>query len=217
MQAPDGYRFERGLLWPDYDVKCAKVVFKMASDLDHIMRFVPRHDTVLQAGGNCGVWPRALAHLFERVITFEPDPRNFACLAYNTREMPNVSRFKYALGDVAGWGTMETPAHETDNCGALQFVPSATDCADSQIPMMRIDSLGLDKCDLIYLDIEGFEIPALRGAAETLTRCKPVVVIEDKGLSERYGFKQGEAAEVLRPLGYRVVERIHRDVVFSAA
>jgi FkbM family methyltransferase len=217
MKAPDGYRYERGLLWPDYDVKCAAVVFKMTRDLDAVLKYVPGRDTVIQAGGNCGVWPRALAPLFKRVITFEPDKRNFKCLSHNTKEFNNVVAFNYALGDVAGFGTMDTPAHETDNCGAIQFVPSVTDSAASDIPMMRVDSLKLTPCDLLYLDIEGFEIPALRGALETIQRCKPVIVIEDKGLSERYGYKQGEAFEVVRPLGYKVVQKIHRDVVFAPA
>jgi FkbM family methyltransferase len=214
MSLPEGFRLERGLMWPAYDTKCAKVIFKMATDLDVIMKLVPGRDTVVQAGGNCGVWPRTLAPLFGRVITFEPDKRNYTCLVHNTRELPNVTAFNYAIGDAPGYGTMDTPSHETDNCGALQFVPSVTDSGASDVPMMRIDSLGLAVCDLIYLDIEGFEIPALTGARATIDKCKPVIALEDKGLSERYGFKQGDVVNVLRDRhGYRVAQRIHRDVV----
>lgn len=220
MHAPEGYRYERGLLWPAYDEKCARVVFKMAKDLEHILRYVPRRRTVIQAGGNCGVWPIALAPLFERVLTFEPDPRNYNCLRYNTKDLLNVFTYAQALGDSAGRGHMFTPDHETDNCGALQFVPipetSPGNGKDPAVPMSRVDAFGVNTLDLLYLDIEGFEIPALQGSFETLARCKPVIVIEDKGLSERYGYKKGDAAAVLRPLGYRPVEHIHRDVVFVA-
>jgi FkbM family methyltransferase len=203
-------------LWPGYDEKCAAVVFKMASDLDVILKLVPGRHTVVQAGGNCGVWPRALAPLFERVVTFEPDKRNYECLMHNTREFPNVVAFNYALGDVAGWGTMETPDHETDNCGALQFVPSITDSADGRVPMMRVDALGLDKCDLLYLDIEGFEIPAINGAAETIAKTRPVIALEDKGLSQRYGYAKGDVVNLLEDkFAYRVVQRIHRDVILA--
>lgn len=186
----------------------------MASDLDVILKLVPGRDTVLQAGGNCGVWPRALAPLFNRVITFEPDKRNFQCLNFNTRELPNVIAFNYALSDVVGCGTMYTPDHETDNCGALQFDPSVTDCGASDVPTMRIDTLNLQVCDLLYLDIEGFEIPALKGAAETINRCRPVIALEDKGLSVRYGYAKGDVVALLEDKWqYRVAQRIHRDVI----
>lgn len=219
MNPPEGYRIERGLLWPAYDHKCAKVVFRMASDLDVILKFVPGRDVVVQAGGNCGVWPRALAPLFKQVLTFEPDPMNYTCLRHNTKDFGNVIQYNMALGHEAGYGEMFTPSHETDNCGALQFDVNglgSTTVKDA-IQMVRLDSLGLQTCDLLYLDIEGFEHMALRGSLETIKRCKPVIVIEDKGLSERYGYKQGEAFEVIQPLGYKVVQRIHKDVVFSAA
>lgn len=211
-KAPDGFRFERGLLWPDYDEKCAAVVFKMASDLDVILKLVAGRDTVVQAGGNCGVWPRALAPYFKRVITFEPDPANFTCLLHNTRGLPNVTQFNYALSDEVGRGVMDTPDHETNNCGALQFVP--TD--GGGIPTMRLDSLRVTPCDLLYLDIEGFELFALKGAYETIDRCRPVIALEDKGLSDRYGYAKGDVVAYLQDAhNYRVVQRIHRDVVLA--
>lgn len=211
MEAPKGYRFERGLLWPAYDEKCARVVFKMASDLSVIMRYVKQPRVVVQAGGNCGVWPRTLAPMFGEVHTFEPDPMNFTCLQHNTRELGNVHRYNVGLGAERMRAVMDTPSHETDNCGALQVVPA--DVGGVQI--ITIDSLELPIVDLLYLDIEGFEIPALLGAAETIKQCKPIIALEDKGLSTRYGYEQGDVVEILNRMGYRVVERIHRDVVFA--
>ena len=210
---PPGYRLERGLLWPAYDRKCAKVVFKMATDLNVILRFVKKRDVVIQAGGNCGVWPRALAPLFNQVITFEPDPVNYFALCHNIREFPNVHPFNYALGDDnAQRVDMFKPDHEQDNCGALQVRPSQ----DGQIPVMRLDDLKPPGCDLLYLDIEGFELRALGGAASLIDTFRPVIVLEDKGLSEAYGVPTGAAPLWLRDtFGYRIAERVHRDVVLT--
>jgi FkbM family methyltransferase len=210
MNAPEGFRFEQGLLWPDYDVKCAQVVFKMTTDLDHVMRFCAQKRRVVQAGGNCGVWPRALAPHFEQVMTFEPDPRNFLCLEHNTRGIPNILKYNTGLGN-GGRASMFTPSHELDNCGALQVDP----CDEGEISLMKLDALNLQELDLLYLDIEGFEIPALLGAAATIARCRPIVAIEDKGLSERYGYKKDDAVGVMRAAGYAVVKRMHRDVIFA--
>jgi FkbM family methyltransferase len=205
------YRDERGLLWPAYDEKCAAVVFKMAKDLDHVLPMLKNKRVCIQAGGNCGVWPRVLAPLFSQVLTFEPDPMNYVALKHNVADFPNVTPFNVALGTEAGFVDMFTPSHETDNCGALQVdvKPFGT------VPMISIDSLYVSAIDMIYLDIEGFEIPALRGAARTIRENRPLVVIEDKGLSERYGHKQGDADRVMADFGYKVAKRMHRDVVYS--
>ncbi len=210
LLASGEYREERGLLWPAYDEKCAAVIFKMAKDLDHVLPMLKQRRVCVQAGGNCGVWPRVLAPLFTQVVTFEPDRRNFLALKENVAEFANVHPFNMALGAEAGHVDMFTPDHETDNCGALQVDPKPM----GQIRMDTIDSMYLSAVDMIYLDIEGFEIPALQGARRTIEQDRPLVVIEDKGLSERYGHKQGDADKVMATYGYKVAKRLHRDVVY---
>jgi len=54
---------------------------------------------------------------------------------------------------------------------------------------MTIDDLGLDACDLIQLDVEGFEAKVLQGASQTITRCRPVIMVEDRGHGTRYGMQ----------------------------
>jgi hypothetical protein len=41
-----------------------------------------------------------------------------------------------------------------------------------------IDGLGLERLDLLKLDVEGMEAEALDGARETITRCKPILFVE---------------------------------------
>lgn len=201
-----GFRDERGFLWPAEDTQCAAAVFDSVTDLEIVMPHVKDRRICIQAGGNCGVWPRWLADRFDVVLTFEPDPTNFTALAVNTADKPNVIRFQCALGGLPG---MIGLAREAGNCGA-HFVSGS-----GAIPSMRIDDFNLPYCGLIYLDTEGAELPALHGAKYLIQSCRPVIVIEDKGLSERFGFKRGDADRWLAAeFGYRAVARPHRDVVF---
>lgn len=209
------WRTERaGLLWPAMDVKCAQVVFDMSRDLELVMKYVDGMGarpsrSCIQAGGNCGVWPRALAAHFAQVYTAEPHPLNFVALTVNTADMLNVIRLQVAFGfDRVTVGTA-LAAHETDNCGAFFVTPGK-----GAIPTIRIDDLAIPDCALIYLDIEGFELEALRGAEYTIGRGRPVIVLEDKGLSTRYGTEIGQAGEwIMKTFPYRQAARIHRDVV----
>jgi hypothetical protein len=80
--------------------------------------------------------------------------------------------------------------------------------------VLTIDSLSLPNCDLIYLDIEGYEMLALFGAANTISNYFPVIAVEDKGLSETFGYKKGDIEYYLiHEWDYKVVERPGRDVI----
>jgi hypothetical protein len=88
--------------------------------------------------------------------------------------------------------------------------------APGVVPVYRIDDLGLDVCDLIVLDIEGYELEALTGARETLAQHRPVVMLEDLGHIDKHGF--GTTASLytfLAEHGYRKVAAVAHDVVFT--
>lgn len=195
------------MLWPERDEGCHAVVFDSIGDIDRAARHCRARNAVVQAGGNCGVWPKALAGRFAAVYTFEPDPLNFYCLAANVPER-NVFKFNAALGHEH---KMVELVRDERNIGAHRVG------AQGPIPTLAIDALGLASCDLIYLDVEGYEFHALRGAHRTIRECKPVIAFEDKGISEHYGVAQGETAKFLEAAyGYRIVDRVANDIVMVA-
>lgn len=201
---PDGYRMERGLLWPATDVGGPAVMMSSATSLVDVYLHCEDFDVAVQAGGHCGVWPQAMAHKFAAVYTFEPDPMNFRCLCANA-PAENVYKYNAALGGVHGGIDL---VRRPDNTGAHVIG------GDGAIPTMLVDDLKLSACNLIYLDVEGYELRVLYGARETIAAHRPVIVIEDKGCSERYGVKIGETpAWVCDRFGYKIAERLHRDVV----
>ena len=155
--------------WPDNDVKCRDVVFEWSRDLYQVYPFCRSFRTAIQAGGNMGVWPWLLASRFQKVITAEPEPDCLRCLLENIKDLPNVAVVPYALGEFAGRGNI---VYVPANMGA-QFVQAAP---TGEVEITTIDRMGILDCDLIYLDIEGAEGPALRGAVDTIARCRPASV-----------------------------------------
>jgi FkbM family methyltransferase len=189
-------------------------VFGSVSDLDLVLPLVKNKRVCVQAGGAVGVWPLRLSKEFEVVYTYEPHPHNFRCLALNCLdEGENIIAINSALGDKFGRISLTLMEHETNNHGAFQ-VSEALGLTGKIIPLTVIDALDLVECDLIYLDIEGLELMALMGAKETIKKCRPVIAVEDKGLSTVYGYNKGQIEEwLISNFDYRVVARPHRDVI----
>lgn len=193
--------------WPRQDNKCRAVVFDTTLDLQQAYTWCRRFDTAVQAGGNMGVWPWKLSQRFRRVFTFEADCVCFPFLVKNLAGVKNVTAQNVALMDRAG--SVSVVTEDKDNLGA-QYVTTG-----DAVKAITIDSLDLDACDLIYLDIEGAEFRALEGAIETIKEFKPVIAVEDKKLSERFGTPKGHIENWLAGYGYKVVARPHRDVILK--
>lgn len=125
---------------------------------------------VVQAGGGLGMYPKLLSSIFKLVYTFEPDPLNFHCLVNNCQE-ENIIKINGALGDVHKMVSVKRA--DMGNVGMHTVVDGGF------IPQFTIDDLQLQHCDMILLDIEGYEINALKGAVRVIDTFKPLIVCEN--------------------------------------
>lgn len=172
-----------------------------------ILQYVPedKRHTVIQAGGNMGMYPRLLSDLFQRVYTFEPDPVNFHCLVANCQR-DNIVKLNAALGFQHGLVEVTKEPFFKDweiNYGVRTVIVTE----NANIPRLKIDDLSLNQCDLIMLDVEGHELPALKGAIETIEAFHPVVMVEQHSIYE-------SSEPFLRSFGYEPVDRSFHDVIF---
>lgn len=157
-----------GWWWPTADKVCWKTMQKFPNIPQDIMKYVEEKNVLVQAGGNAGFYVKQYAEKFKTVYTFEPDYVNFYCL---NRNVPNSNVFKFqsCLGSenkTVGFSINER------NRGASHVDGTG------HIPTLKIDNLGLTECNLIHLDIEGYEYFALQGALKTIKQFSPIVVIE---------------------------------------
>lgn len=158
--------------------------------------------TVVQAGGAFGIYPLALSHYFERVITFEPLMENLQCMAVNLGNQPNITVEEYAL-----WHTRDIPLQMAyskpvkNSYGAHHVGKSG-----QHVTSVTIDQYELEDVDLIWLDVEGAELHAIQGADLTIQRCRPVIILEDRALRHmrELGVSQGQAVRhVCERWGYK--------------
>lgn len=203
--------FRNGWWWPADDQAAQFVIMR---DKDHdiaaLLAHVPGREVIVQAGANVGVYPVELAKQFRRVYTAEPDPTNWACLQKNLEgreEQARIMALQAAFGEARG-GCQSVEVQRA-NCGAHRV---RFDQGDT--PVWPIDDLELEACDCIWLDVEGSELLALKGAARTIERFSPTISVEAKGLHGAFGIRAGELQDWLKARGYHEVARYGRDKVF---
>jgi FkbM family methyltransferase len=169
------------------------------------LKYVEQWRTAIDVGANVGEWTRALAKKFDYVICFEPNPNFRECFNRNITES-NVTLYPYGLS------THAHTAEQGTNHTYLNYVVGDTKPRKGDIECRSLDSFDLHDVDYIKIDVDGFEIPVLRGAQETLKRNNPVINIEMK---ERKRPKiVEESRRILRNLGYNSHSRVRSDEVW---
>lgn len=154
--------------------------------------------TFVDGGAHAGVWSVALAPVFSRVIAFEPCREACECLSVNTGPLANVTMVPVALSDADAELRFALP-HARANSGEMCVADHG-----EMSPAIPLDKLGLQDLDLLKLDVEGWELPALVGARGTIERCRPVIVLEENGTEKLHGLPERGARGFLLGLGYRV-------------
>ncbi len=200
-------RLHRGWAVPDADQCCIQAVLAEVCDLGASLDLCLEFRTAIQAGGNVGIYPMALAQKFNRVYTVEPDAANYNALIINTFNQSKVIIQQAAFGKEHGKAAIDQI--DPNNIGAHQIKEGA------EFDVVPIDSLGVTDCDLLQLDVEGSEHEALLGAVSTIEASWPVITLELKGHGQRYGYTDNDTINLLADMGYRIVDRVNRDVIFT--
>lgn len=179
-------------------------------DLDVHLAGRVRYGTIVQAGAYIGIYPIRFAEKFDFVHSFEADKYNYELARRNVAASKVSSKIQLhnaALGNEEGRFTL------VEVKSTVSHYMSRT---PGNIQQVTIDSLNLEDCSLIQLDIEGAELPALKGAQATLQKFNPVVVLEMKGHGtiKGFGYTDDELSAWLLERGYHRVAKSHSDVIF---
>lgn len=172
-------------------------------------KYVKNYGTVVTGGTNCGMYARLYAKRFKHVYAFEPEPVAFTCMV-NNNPYDHVIKLNCAIGHGNGIVGLhrvpqDEPGTDESNIGMNILQPPSE---QFQIPMLSIDSLNLMECDLISLDVEGFEMHALEGARNTILKYKPTIIAER--------FNSMEQQKFMNDLGYQYVDQSFLDSIYVA-
>ena len=200
---------ERDIAILDGDTHISRWV-EEARRLDHDQSTLPAigmlitpESVVWDIGALIGDHTAFYASLARAVVAWEPCADSYECLRQNMAHYSNVFCLQYAVGD----GTRAL-IHENPNAGARSLRENATGFITVSLDDFVVDPLsgiGLGKPTLIKLDIEGWEVRALRGAERTLREYHPIIVCEvNCEALERAGTSPEELHALLTAHGYEM-------------
>lgn len=161
-------------------------------------------------GANCGLWTRVMARCFAHVTCFEPNPETHEVFWLNNPPGDptcNVSLYPLVLGMEVGEVRIFTKRRST-------AFTRVKDDGDTVVEQHTLDSFNFQEVDFIKIDVEGWEHNVVRGGIETIRRCKPTMIVEQKpNNAELHGLKQFGAINLLQKMGMRVAAEISGDYI----
>ena len=163
-----------------------------------------RNRDAIDVGANEGAYLHVMIANARRVLAFEPIPSLADGLARKFGRRVTVSRI--ALSRRAGASILRIPMVKGSPVAGLASLsqPCTTEagaCQEITVDTRALDSIFASDAGFIKIDVEGHEEAVLDGAANTIARCRPRLLVE---LEER--FAPGiihRVHERFQGLGYR--------------
>jgi len=158
-------------------------------------------DVVVDVGANIGTH----AIFFDKkvtetgvVVAFEPQRLVFQTLCGNValNGLTNVTCFCAAVGEKRE--QLKFPMVNPRQAFNFGAVTPSGDGMGEVVDVVPIDELGLRRCTLIKVDVEGMEAKVIAGAKETIARCRPALFLENDTVE-----RSRELLEAVDAIGYK--------------
>ena len=146
-----------------------------------VKRYLPKNPIVVEAGAHEGYDTLALATIWPqgKIYAFEPVPILFKELKQRVRNKRNVGLFNVALGEdtrlvkiYISSGDSNGSSSVLKPSGHLKLYPGVAFSETMEVPMISLNEWSMHeniaRVDLMWLDMQGYEINALRGASRLL-------------------------------------------------
>ena len=161
---------------------------------------------IIDVGAWWGPWSMWWHDKATSVEIFEPNKDILPKLINNVGKFQNCTIHRNALGDRHGSVSMQC----ADHSGTYHVTGQKGD-----IEIKTLDSFEFNNVDIIKIDAEGYELPVLEGAKQTILGNRPWIQIEGNKSGERYGRTKLDINIFLTDLGMTRVTKKWPDQVWT--
>ena len=178
------------------------------------MPYIDNFRTAIDIGCRSGEYTKCLKNDFKDIECFEPRGRwinDFWRNVGTEKKYKKKIRFRnYALGDteqmVRMYGAVihDDDWWENTEVGKSSRYKKPKKCAVVQ--QKTLDSFAFKDVDFIKIDVEGHELPVIKGGIETISTYRPTIILEQNDRNKSWGKgRKFDAMDFLKTLGYKQV------------
>lgn len=179
-----------------------------------LTNLIPADGVVFDVGAHAGQFAKLFASVVRDglVVALEPGTyaRSILHCALWRNDVDNVLVLPCGAGDAPSVQTLNVPIKRKGSYGfGLSHLGASSHQAVARDPVLLttidaiVDSLALDRLDLLKADIEGWELRMLHGARRSIQRHRPALMLElDPLFLVRAGDTMTKAIRFLDDLGY---------------
>jgi FkbM family methyltransferase len=147
------------------------------------LEYIKNPKLILDVGANIGNYSKEYFKTGAIVYAFEPCKHTYKLLCKNTKDIPNIKKFNFAIGhnDKQGFlnikkdnGHNSLSFHEKNNKKEKCFI-------------FALDHLFKDKkIDILKIDVEGYEMEVLKGAYKLLLKGNIKSIFIESNFNNRF-------------------------------
>jgi len=174
------------------------------AELKLLDKIVRQNDHTVDIGGNRGLYAYLLCRIGAKVDVFEPNPRCFEILSAWAANKKQVNVYSVALSNIEGKANLHIPIDkrgEEHDASASMENTAFLISRDQLVSLRTLDSYRFEEVDFIKIDVEGHEYKVIEGAASTISKSKPALLIE---IEQRHNTRTiNEIFEKVSGFGYQ--------------
>jgi FkbM family methyltransferase len=190
---------------------------ELVEEMQSFMRLTAGKTCLLDIGAHYGIFSLVFAgNPDSMAFAIEPSVSAYEILTYHQKANPNrlIKPFQIAFGEKSGTLKMQYASTHL-----VHLTPLNVDLNEDtlEIDVVTVDSFvdrqGI-KPDVIKIDVEGFELPVLKGALNVLSTYSPLIFLEVHTSQEKYiaDYLVKDLVDFLYSLGYRFYDTSYRSI-----
>jgi FkbM family methyltransferase len=146
------------------------------AEVDVMATYLDENSQYVDIGTNIGYHAVAVHKETNcNVLGFEPNPKHFAVATYNSKNYDKIQLINAAASNKRfSFKMKDFDETVVSNYGDIH----KSDVGETEVEAITLDEIGLGRCHLIKIDVEGHEYETLQGAQLTISKNRPVIMYE---------------------------------------